>query len=166
MATETLFGSKVMTLIANSTPKKMAPVGLLGGRLRFANDTVEVTAAASAGSTYDLARLPANARIITSLSKLHFDDLGTTTSTLKVGLFGVDDSTNDDDNILQTTMDPTSAGSAALGPIGIANYGKTIWELLGFSSDPGGMFDLRVTTVTGAQSVGGTISLELVYVVD
>jgi hypothetical protein len=166
MATETLYGSKVMTLIANSTPVKAAPVGLLGGRVRVAIDTVEVTAAASAGSTYDLGRLPSNAIIITTLSKLHFDDLGTTTSTLKVGLFGVNDSTNDDDNILQTTMDPTSAGSAAVGPIGIANYGKTVWELLTFTSDPGGMFDVRVTVVTGGQSVGGTLTLEMVYVVD
>tara|TARA_R110000823_G_scaffold224580_2_gene352552 strand:- start:8766 stop:9266 length:501 start_codon:yes stop_codon:yes gene_type:complete len=166
MATEALYGSKVMTLVANSTPSKMAPVGLLGGRIRFANDTVEVTAAASAGSTYNLARLPANARIITNLSKLHWDDLGTTTSTLQVGLYGVDDSTNDDQNMIGTALDPTSAGSGAVGPIPIANYGKTIWELLSFSSDPGGLFDVRVTTVTAGQSVGGTLTLELAYTVD
>tara|TARA_R110000744_G_scaffold66596_4_gene136173 strand:+ start:11576 stop:12076 length:501 start_codon:yes stop_codon:yes gene_type:complete len=166
MAVETLYGSKVMTLVANSTPSKFAPVGLLGGRIRYANDTVEVTAAASVASTYDLARLPANARIITNMSLLHWDDLGTTTSTLTVGLYGVDDATNDDSDIIGTGLNPTSAGSGAVGPIGIANYGKTIWELLGFSADPGGMFDVRVTVVAGVQSVGGTLALEMAYTVD
>jgi hypothetical protein len=166
MATETLYGSKVMTLIANTTPSKMAPVGILGGRIRFANDKVEVTAGASVASTYDLARLPANARIITNLSKLHFDDFGTTAVTLDVGLYGVDDSTNDSVDILAENLVPTTAGSGAIGPKTIDVYGDTIWELLGFSSDPGGMFDLRVTTVANATNAGGTLALELAYTVD
>lgn len=125
--------------------------------------TVEVGSDDSANSTYTMARIPSNARIMPG-STVYWDDLASTGSpTLDVGLAG-SQITNDPD-ALNNGLDCTGAGSSGIFA-DHADGGKFAWELAGETSDPGGMLDIYVSLVDAAVNVGGTVSLELTYVVD
>lgn len=131
--------------------------------------TVEVTAAADLASTYfgQKTRIPSNARIL-GLSKIHFDDLASSGSpTLDIGLFAVDSNITDDDDALNDGIDVfTAAGSSAVVK-DISNYGKRAWEFVsGQTEDPRGELDLKITLKDAAANTGGTLSLELHYIID
>jgi len=166
---EALLGSLVMTPNAAS-PKQMAAPGLGGGNLHCWIETVEVTAAAAATSTYDLAVLPSNARL-TPDSKIYWDDLASTGSpTLDLGLFnptgyagtGI---TPDDDGFF-ADADVTSAGSKAF-IADIANAGKALWQFVsGQAADPKQPLLVRATLKDAAANVGGTLTVCLYYTLD
>ena len=127
--------------------------------------TVEVDASASATSTYTMARLPSNARLLPS-SIVGWDDLASTGSpTLDVGIKG-SQVTNDPDAI-NDGLDAATAnlsGSAMIKDP--ANWGKPLWEMAGETSDPGGMLEIYISLVDAAVNVGGTLSAMVVYSVD
>lgn len=126
--------------------------------------TVEVSAAASATSTYTMARLPMTARI-TNLSRLAHDDLASTGSpTFDIGLFPVGDNFTADDDAINDGIDVATAAASDVAVVkDPADIGKYVWELAGESSDPGGFADLKITLKDAACNSGGTVSLSLVY---
>ena len=125
--------------------------------------TVEMTAAASATSTYWMARLPTSARI-SGQSFIALDDLASTGSpVLDIGLFSVGGNFTDDDTALNASIDAATA-SARTNVLGDpADIGKRVWELAGEASDPGGYADVKISLKSAGADDGGTISMSLVY---
>lgn len=139
-------------------PREFIDVAKQHGRVRSLHDTVEITAGDSIGSTYYLAKLPSNCRIEPG-SKIYFDAIGTG-ATLDIG-----DANSVD--ALATDIDIAAAGSAnVLEAVDIADYGKYLWELLGYEKDPGGQIDLTFTLAGAAATNSGTLTLALLYIVD
>jgi hypothetical protein len=131
--------------------------------------TVEVTAAASATSTYKIGRLPSNARI-TDLAKLYFDDLASSGApTLDIGVVYKNSAgaTVTDDDAIKVDVDAATAVAAGTVIIGdIANYGKRLWELAGISEDPVCNMDLLLTIKDADTNTGGTVTAAWHYFVD
>lgn len=125
--------------------------------------TVEVAAAANANSQYTGPRVSMDARIH-GVSTVFFDDLASTGSpTMDFGFKAVGGNFTTDVDALNDGVDvATAAGSARLIK-DVANYGKTVWELLGLSSNPGGFADVIITILDAATNTGGTVTLELSY---
>jgi hypothetical protein len=167
MAVVTLVGSLVMDGLDN-TPKDLAAPGLAGGNVRCWVDTVEVGAADTASSTYLMARLPSNCRILPA-STLYWDDLTTTGSpTVDVGVFNMSGKSDftDDPDALSNGHDVTSAGSGALITQGasIADYGQPLWDhIASVTSDPKTDVDIKLKLVDAAVVGGGTMSLAIYY---
>lgn len=129
------------------------------------DSTVEVAAAASAASVYTMARIPTGARI-NGFSRISFDDLASSGSpTLDVGFKPVDgnfSATGQDDSV-NDGIDVSTAAATVNLIKDIANHGKTVWELMGLTADPGGLADLIVTILDAATNTGGTVTLNLMY---
>lgn len=127
--------------------------------------TLEVAAAASAGSVYTLFRIPTNARIHRG-SVIEPDALADTGSpTLDIGLKAVRDNITTDDDALNDGIDAkTAAASAIIGDH--ADYGKMAWEFTSEDADPGGLVDVIVTIKDAATNTGGTLSATIIYSVD
>jgi hypothetical protein len=167
MTVETLHGSRIMTGFA-ATPAAVADAGVAGGRVRYWSETVEVSAGASATSTYRLARLPGHARIV-GLSTLYHDDLASTGSpTVDLGLVNPDGlgGITDDDDALAADIDVTTAGSTAL--VGdVADRGKPLWSFVAAQAeDPRQELEVVATLKDAAANVGGTLTLELFFTID
>lgn len=168
MAEEHLFGSKVMTSVANTTPALKARSGLSGGKVRAYVDTVEVSAAASVASTYTLARIPSNA-IILDQSELSWDDLANSGSPdLDIGLYAASgQNMTDDVDCLNDGLDGATATRGARVIKGIESSGKMAWEYVsGLTADPGGWFDVKVVITVAACDLGGTLSLNLLAAIE
>jgi hypothetical protein len=128
--------------------------------------TVEVTAAATAGSVYTMLRIPTSARICFP-STLAFDDLASTGSpVLDIGLKAVNANITTDSDCLNDGINCYTAASTANVVKDIANYGKQAWEFTTATSDPTGFVDVTVTLRTADANTGGTITLTLVYTLD
>jgi hypothetical protein len=167
MAVVSLKGSRVITN-ADATPMVISAPGTGGGAVRCWTETVETNADDSASSTYLLARLPSNARIM-GTSKVYFDDLGTTSATLDIGVYntsGKSDITNDADAMNNGIDITTAAGSASLIS-DIANYGIPLWDHVnGQTTDPVAMLDIKASLQDAAISAAGTITVEIFYTLD
>lgn len=167
MAVVTSTGSRIMTSL-DSTPRVMADPGEGGGRVHVWVETLETGAADSTTSTYLVARLPSNARIL-GASRIAHDALGTATATFDIGVFnlsGKSDITNDDD-ALNTGIVCSTAGTKEF-LADVANYGLPLWDFVnGQSTDPKTDLDIKLTLKTAHLSSGaGTVSVEIYYVVD
>lgn len=161
MAVETVQGTlrANIALPSDDTPVAPTPIGTM-----TLCSTVEVTAAASAGSVYTMMRLPTNARIA-GTSIISIDDLASTGApTLDIGLAPVSGNLTADPDAINDGIDAATAGESRLVK-DRANYGKRLWELAGLSSDPGGHFDLTVNLVDAAANTGGTVTVEVTYTV-
>jgi len=137
--------------------RDMIDVSVNGGRVRCSIDTYELV-----GATVDindrilLAKVPSGA-VILPQSTFVVDAI--------TGLNDVDVGDANDPNGLADALDFSSAGSVAFDAIDAADWGKKLWELLGYTSDPGGMLDIAATCI--AEPTGdGTITLVLFYSVD
>jgi hypothetical protein len=128
--------------------------------------TVETGAAATAGRTYKMARIPSNARISGS-SKLYNDDMSTATSALfDIGLGSVKDNITSDPDALNDGLASYTAGAKDVIK-DIANIGKPAWSFVnGQSVDPGGELDVYVSITDATAEVGGTFTLDLNYTLD
>lgn len=165
MALENLYGTKLDAYFDPTTPPgAKVPSGVMGNTMRIHTDTVEVTALATSGSTYTLARINSNDRIIGGLSKVYFDDLTSSGSiTLDIGLYAVNSNITDDPDALNDGINAASAAGSASVVKDISNYGKRAWQYVnGVTADPGGQFDLKVSIQDVDSKEGGTITLELV----
>lgn len=137
-----------------------------GPGLNVFSSTVEVGSSDSATSTYLMARLPADARIHPS-SLVGWDDLASTGApTLDIGTFNMGGSIADDDDAINDGLDAATATTGTHILKDVADYGKTLWEIAGGSSNPGGWVDIYITLKDAAVNVGGTLSMSIVYSVD
>lgn len=170
MAVVALKGSRIMTGL-DSVPITLADPGEGGGKVRCWVETVETSATEddSVSSTYLLARLPSNARIL-GCSKIHYDDLATTGSpTLDLGVYplsGRTDITADDD-ALNDGLDAATAAASANAVKDVANFGKRLWEFVnGQTVDPKCQLDIKAVVRDAALTEAGTITLEVYYTLD
>lgn len=130
------------------------------------NSTVEADAAAASGTVYRMATIPTGARIF-GLSRLAWDDLASTGApTLDIGLSPVGAAFTEDLDALNDGLDAATASAGSVVVKDIANYGKTVWEFLGLSADPGGLANVVVSIQDAAVNTGGTITLSLIYTID
>lgn len=171
MTVEALKGSRAITgLLATTTPRSLAAPGVAGARSRIWCETVEVSAAASATSTYHMARLPSNARI--NGGSIYWDDLATTGSpTLDIGLFnpsglsgGTDDALTGSLNDGMDAATVNATGKAIIKDP--ANWGKRLWEIWGLSADPKQEIDVKVMLLDASCDTGGTVTLNIGYTLD
>ena len=166
MAIVNLNGANLMTGLA-ADPKVMADPGF-NGAVRNWTETIEVGSADSVNSTYAIARLPSNARLLAH-SRIYTDDLASSGApTLDVGVFNLAGKTTitDDDDAINNGIDAATVTDAAL--IGdIADYGKKLYEYVsGQTEDPKGDLDITLTLKDAAVNVGGTITVEIFYTLD
>jgi len=156
-----------MTGLTKVKPEIAAP-GLAGGRLRKWVETLETGADDSTSSTYLVARLPSNARILGS-SRISHDALGTTTATFNIGVYNVPGKshiTDDDDAINDGIVCSTSGTKEFIKDR--ADWGKCLWQFVsGATKDPQGMLDIKLKLTTAHLSSGaGTVTVEIDYTID
>ncbi len=170
MAVVNLIGSRVMTGL-EATPVVLGEGGEAGGSPRTWIETVETTASDSISSTYLLARLPSNARIL-GISKISWDDLATAGAPiLDIGVFnqtGNTDITDDPDALSASTIAVATAGSAQLIDE-IANYGLPLWDFVASQTvDPKVELDIKATLTDAALTAAGagTVTVEIIYTTD
>lgn len=162
MADDTKNGTLQSNLSLGNNMVKASPVGA-----NIMEATVEVAAAASAGSVYTMFRVPSNARIH-GLSEVAFDDLASVgVPTIDFGFAAVEGNITSDPDALNNGIDVATAAGTAKLIADAANYGKQAWTFVnGQATDPGGFFDLTISLVDAAANTGGTITATLVYSID
>lgn len=136
---------------------------------------IEMSAAASATSTYDFGLIPADAILVYSSSGFSSDDLASTGSpTIDIGLFGENGSLSDlgysnDDNALKDGINVYTAANANIRLFDdIANINKPVWQLISgisLSKPVRGALRVKATLQDADCNTGGTIALELAYFV-
>ena len=138
---------------------------MLGGNV--VDSTVEVAAAATAGTEYRMMRLPLSARIH-GLSEIRFDDLASSGSpTLDIGFAPVDGNFTKDVDALNDGIDCAAAAGSARMIKDHANYGKQVWEFIsGATAETQGFADLIVTVLDAAVNTGGTVTTTVAYSID
>ena|SRR5215510_1235965 len=137
----------------------------LGADVKGWSRTLEASAAANINSTYDMGYIPTNARIM-GLSRFSFDAVGGAGILADIGLIAVDNNmAANDPDALNDSIAANAAGGAQVIK-DVANYGKPAWQFVlpALTSDPGGMFLVRITT-RGAAGTGGTLTLEMAFTV-
>ena len=165
MAVVDLVGSRVLTPNAQ-TPRVLGPPGTGGGAVRSWTETVETNADDDISSTYHLASLPSNARIL-GLSKIYWDDCGTTAAAMDVGVYnqsGKSDITDDPDALTNGHLLAT-AGSADL-IAEKANMGIPLWDHATGTVDPQATLDIKASLTDGALAAVCTITVEILYTLD
>jgi hypothetical protein len=158
------------TVITNLDAKPIvkAEPADISGRVRVAQETIEVTAGDSATSTYRMVRIPSNA-VILAASKLYMDDIGGANLTVAdIGLRrpGTATDVTADPDALNTGLDASNVGTLDVLS-DHALMGQKAWQYVaGLTKDPGGSFDVYITLGTADAAAGGTMTLELQYVID
>lgn len=166
MAAVTSHGSRIMAGLVGQPPT-LADPGEGGGRVKVWVETLETGEDDSTGSTYHIARLPSNVRIL-GLSKISNDALGTSTATLDIGIFNTGSRplfTNDADAI----NDGIVASSAGTNDLikDRANWGKRLYEFInGVTADPKCDLDIKLTLADAHLNAAGTITVEIYYAYD
>jgi len=166
MAVVNLNGTNLMVGL-QASPSEMAAPGF-NGAVRNWTETIEVGATDSVNSTYLMARLPSNARLLAA-SRIYTDDLASSGApTIDVGVFNLSGQSTitDDDDAINAGIDAATVTDAAL-ILGIENYGKKLYEYVsGQTEDPKGDLDITLTLKDAAVNVGGTITVEIFYTLD
>ena len=124
--------------------------------------TVEASAATSDGSTYKMAYIPSNIRIL-GASKIITDDLASTGSpTVDVGLQG--DGITSDPDAIGNGFDVTAAAGVNASIISDpAEVGQYAWEFAGETADTNEFYWVYFEVDDAAANTGGTMTLELHY---
>ena len=165
MAIVNLNGANLMTGLA-ADPKVMADPGF-NGAVRNWTETIETGSADSVNSTYLMARLPSNARLLAA-SRIYTDDLSASATTIDIGVFNLSGQSTitDDDDAINNGIDVGTVTDAAF-VLGIENYGKKLYEFVsGQSEDPKGDLDIKLTIKDNASTIAGTITVEIFYTLD
>jgi hypothetical protein len=167
MAVENLYGSRALDGYYNATPPvAKGDAAAMNGKVHCAVESVEVSAAASVNSTYTLAKVPTNARVL-GRSRIDFDDLASTGSpTIDLGFFPVNSNFTADDDCVRADIDVSTAASGQQMLSNIDMYGKYVWQIIGLSADPGGEALLKATIKDAACNTGGTLSSELMFTIN
>lgn len=178
-----LKGNGITNIDAN--PPVRPSAGEYGfGSVVMANDYVSPGAADATASTYQLIRVPSNARNL----DLELESHGTITTLTGDLTIYYSDATIDftgsssGDSGVVNSLSGTSAlfahakaMSTADTPVNVTNANakydvslrhKALWDAAGLSSDPGGFFDIVfVTTTTNSLTAGATLGLRASFVV-
>jgi len=166
MAIVNINGSNIMAGLA-ADPRTVGAPGY-NGKVRCWIETVEVGATDSADSTYSVARLPSNARIL-GASKIYSDDLASAGApTMDIGVFNLPGQATitDDDDAINSGVDVATVTDAAFVS-GIENFGNKLYEFVsGQAVDPKGNLDIKLTLKDAAVNVGGTVTVEIYYDLD
>ena len=157
----------VVTLTATRRGPNQAHGHGGAGSLKAEVATVEVGSADSATSTYDFMPVPSNARIL-SMSRMYWDDLASAGSpTMDFGFKSATGTITAAPTALSQDQDVATVNAVGKNLLTeIANAGKRAWDLAGASSDPGGTLMLYGSLLDAAVNVGGTVTVEVVYVLD
>lgn len=144
---------------------KLSSARLHHGRIRESVGTVEVAAGDDDGSVYRFMRVHSSWRISELLVAC---DAITGATAYDIGLYNVAAGAAVDDDLFASAVN-ISGGLAAYteqllesGTVGIDDVEKSIWELLGLTSDPNLEYDLCMTGDT-VGSAAGTISVKVRY---
>lgn len=153
---------------ADATIQTFNPVTQHGGRRRSIVATVEVTNGDSIGSTYRLARLPSNARV----AGIFMTCDAITSAAADFGLYQTAANGGAVVDADAYAAAQTIATAITMLPVNlafktrdIANCTKLVWEDLALSADSQRTYDLAAT-LTAAATASGTLSVEVVFVVD
>jgi len=137
--------------------------------IKALTSTVEVAASTTVGRTILFGYIPSNARPMLA-SKLYSDDLATSGSpTLDIGLAEVNNNlvNADDPDALTNAIAISSAVTGANLIADIANAGLEAWDYVASeTSDPGGELAVYGSLVDAPVNQAGTITFEMLYVVD
>ena len=165
MAVVNLKGSRVMTPNA-LTPSIMGAPGTGGGAVRSWTETVETNDDDSVSSTYLLASLPSNARIM-GISTFSWDDFGTGAAAWDIGVFnqpGKSDITDDPDALTAGHLGATAGSASVISDI--ANYGIPLWDHATGTVDPVATLDIKATLTESSVEAVGTLTIEMLYTLD
>lgn len=173
MGVVNLYGSRIMTGLTSGTAFALADPGEGGGDVKCWVETVEVGSADSATSTYRMARLNSNARLL-GASRIFWDDLASSGSpTLDVGVTNTVVPTGAtitaDPDAINDGLDAAASGTPNVATLikDPANIGKRLYEFVnGQTTDPKGQLDIIVTLADANVNVGGTITVEIYYTLD
>lgn len=104
------------------------PTGYVNSEFRVWQDGVQLPSGTETGSKVYMADLPLDLILDPGFSFIYFDDAGTSV-VLDIG-------DANDDNALADNIDvATAAGSSSMmAAVDRANYGKRLWELLGYAT--------------------------------
>lgn len=174
MTTEALKTSVITNLDANPPVRASAGKGA-AGVVREIDGALTVTDTKTAGSTYRMVRIPSNAKVKHVRAWLQ---AAVTTFTADIGLYySSSDYDGTQDDLQSDVIDADFFGSAvALAAIvtptdythesavyTAADRLLPIWEAAGLSADPGGFFDIALTTTATTDGAAVPI-LECEYV--
>src|SRR5690242_918591 len=167
MATENLKSTAITNLDASPVSISTAGKGA-SGVLRSVNGYVTVSAAASAGSTYKLVRVPTTAKV----KQVLFESEAQGAGAFNLSVYYSDSTTDGTQPANQGVIVPTtgdqffasdvSAASAITqgdytnesGNYDLSLRNKELWDALGLTSDPGGFFDIVAVVHTTAVTTG------------
>ncbi len=131
---------------------------VMHGSLRVATGTVDLLDDDSAGSKFEMVRIPSRARIHRG-SKVIAGAAFTGQTNVDLGIAASVD-------CLRDGMSIASAGERdGASQIAVGDLTKPAWELAGLSADPGGMLSVYLT-LNQANTVAGTVAVDLLYVTD
>lgn len=154
---------------ADASPKVMSTPNIARGKLHQSIGVTAVGAADSIASTYRIARVLSGDRIAT----LALFCTAITSAAANIGLY--ETLANGGLAAVSPTFGAGAAAcfaaaqslASALNGVNVtysvttlANMEKRVWELLGFTSDPGKSFDL-VVTLTAAATAAGTLGIHI-----
>lgn len=150
----------------DTVPIVMTKAALMGGNVKAARGTVEVTNGDSIASKFIFFEVPSNAiplRLLIGCDAI-------TSAAADIGLYR----TTKDGGAVVDADAFASAQSIASAIVvntdvihesavfGVEDVEKELWEVLGLTADPNVMYDL-VATLTAAATATGTLSLTLLY---
>lgn len=155
---------------AEAVPVTAATYAKAGGTVSAWQETIEAatTSIDETGDIVHMLRVPAS--VVPVSLRIFNDDLDThSTPTLAadVGIYRADTGVVKDADALGTAITDLQAankiGSEILHEVNdIANAGKTLWELAGYTSHPGTDLLISLTVTTGAATAAaGTITMKL-----
>ena len=133
------------------------------GTVKYTPSTVTLTASNSINSTFTLARLPSDARIV-GISMIDITDSTSTGATLDIGLFPLEDQYTESDDCIASGIDLSSAVSGRL-LTSLDSITKSAYELLGATENKGGLLDVKATLKGAAIVADATLTLQLFYTI-
>lgn len=145
--------------------REFVDVGKWQGRIRASIDHKALTTSVVNNDIVYVAKLPSHA-VLLPASKIYWDVLEDSNDDGNVS-FG----DSQDPNGLVDAVDTSVAASScsAMAAVAIEKYGKPLWELLGYTVDPGRQIDLYCTIgglAAGPLAAAGDLTVVLLYVID
>lgn len=166
MATVSVYSTAITN--RDASPKVLNNARISKGAMQMAVGTVETNNADDIGSKYYFCSVPSNARVAQVL--LSCDSSGTT-GAIDIGIYqttangsAVVDADHFASAQVLTSALKNSDVTFESGVYGVEDIEKPLWLALGLSADSKRDYDI-VGTATQAILTGGTVTLQVVYVI-